>query len=122
MRIIVALVVSTVMASASATGTTLQPVDLNRPGALEQLKVQRPKHYAAITEVLRAVERVPCRPGEFETLKAQFEISELACNVVLMTSVPPKRRLSFELEGTHYVATVAVQDTAGQVVPARNAD
>jgi hypothetical protein len=39
-----------------------------------------------------------------------------------MTSDPPKRRLSFELEGTHYVATVTLQDTEGRSIPVRNAD
>jgi hypothetical protein len=59
---------------------------------------------------------------QLEALKARFEIAELACSIPLMTSAPPKRRLSFELEGTHYVATVTLHDIAGQAVPARNAD
>ena len=122
MRIILAVLVSSVVASVGAAGTSSQPVDLNRQGALEELKLERPKHYAAITGVLRAVERMPCERGELETLKARFEIAELACSIPLMTSYPPKRHLSFELEGTHYVATVTLQDAAGQVVPVRNAD
>jgi len=119
MRITFAVAVSTVMASAGAAGTLTQPVDLNRPGALEELKLERPKHHAAITGVLRAVERIPCDRGELETLKARFEISDLACSFLLLTRDPPKRRLNFELEGTHYVATVTMQDIGARVVPAR---
>lgn len=122
MRFILAAVVSSVMASASAAGTMSQPIDLNRPGTLEQLKVERPKHYAAITEVLRVAARLPCGDREIRSLKARFDITQLGCHLELMTSDPPKRRLSFELEGTHYVATVTLQDTEGRSIPVRNAD
>ena len=122
MRIISIVLVSAVVASANAADTSKQPVDLNRPGALEQLKLERPKHYEASAEVLRVVERVPCEDREVQTLRARFDVQEMACNLALMTSDPPKRRLSFELEGTSYMAVVTLKDTQGHVVPAKNAD
>jgi hypothetical protein len=38
---------------------------------------------------------------------------------VLLTSDPPKRRLSFQLEETRYVALVTLIGTQGRVIPAR---
>jgi hypothetical protein len=123
MRLIVFAVTSTLMASAHAGGSFWEPpVNLNRPGILEQLKLERPKHFAAISEVLRIVERVPCETREVETLKVRYDITQWACNFTLMTSDPPKRRLSFQLEETRYVAVVTLKGTEGRVVPARNAD
>ncbi len=122
MRTIIGVVFLVAVASANAVGTSPQLVDLNRPGTLEQLKQQRPKHYEAITAVLRVVERVPCKDRQVETLKVRFDIREMACNFVLMTSNPPQRRLSFSLEGTNYVAVVTLKDTEGRAIPAKNAD
>jgi hypothetical protein len=56
------------------------------------------------SEVFRVVERVPCENREVETLKARYEITQWACKFTLMTSDPPKRRLSFQLEEMRYVA------------------
>lgn len=117
MRIISIAIASAVIATANAAGTTSQPVDLNQPGALEKLQTERPEHYRAISEVLRVVERVPCHNAEVRSLEARFDIRDMACNFVLMTSDPPKRRLSFALEGTSYVAVVTLKDTGGKRVP-----
>jgi len=40
----------------------------------------------------------------------------------LMTSNPPKRRLSFVLEGTSYVAVVTMKEANVQFLPAKYAD
>ena len=122
MRSVIVAIVLSAAALANAAGTSDQPIDLNRPGTLEHLQQQRPKHYEAITEVLRVVERVPCKAHEIETLKARFDVREMACNFLLMTSDPPKRRLSFTLEGTSYVAVVTLKDTNARAIPAKNAD
>ena len=107
-----------VMASASATGTRFAPIDLNRPGAMEQLRSERPAHYEAISAVLRVVERLPCRDREIQSLSARFDIRDLACYAALMTSYPPKRRVSFELEGSSYVVVVTMKGTEGELTPA----
>lgn len=117
MRIISVAFVSAVIATANAAGTTSQPVDLNQPGALEKLQAERPEHFRAISAVLRVVERIPCGNAEVRSLEARFDIRDMACNFVLMTSDPPKRRLSFALEGTSYVVTVTLKDTGGKSVP-----
>ena len=94
-------------------------VDLDQPGVLDRLKAQRPKHYEAVTEVLRASGRMPCRTGELQVLKAKFDIKELSCNALLMTSYPPKRRVNFQLEGESYVSVVTVKGIEGRAMPAK---
>lgn len=118
MRIIGIALFSAVVASASAAGTPWHPMDLNRPGALEQLRRERPTHYLAVSEILRIAEQGPCKPREVETLKARFDVRDMECNFLLMTSEPPKRRLNFTLEGVSYMAVVTLKDQVGMVVPA----
>ena len=43
----------------------------------------------------------------------------MSCNAILMTSYPPKRRVTFELEGTSYVSVVTVKGTEGRAMPAK---
>ncbi len=119
MRIASITIFSAIVATANAAGTATQPIDLNQPGALEKLQMERPEHFRAISEVLRVVERVPCGNTEVRSLEARFDIRDMACNFVLMTSDPPKRRLSFALEGTSYVAVVTLKDTGGKSVPVK---
>jgi len=121
-RISTILIAIAVAASATAAHCLERPVDLNPPGALDQLKVERPKHYAAVTEVLHTVEQVPCEKREVRELSARLDIQELACEFSLMTSNPPKRRLSFVLEGTSYVAVVTMKEANVQFLPAKYAD
>lgn len=107
------------IASANATEVFPQRIDLNQPGALEQLQQTRPKHFEAITGVLRVAERLPCKAGQFETLKVRFDVRDLACNFIVLTSYPPKRRINFRLDETSYVALVTLKDTEGKLVPAQ---
>ena len=94
-------------------------VDLDQPGMLDRLKVERPRQYEAVAEVLRASERMPCKEGEMRVLKAKYDLREMSCNAILMTSYPPKRRVTFELEGTSYVSVVTVKGTEGRAMPAK---
>ena len=119
MRIVSIAIVSAIITGANAGGTTWQPIDLNQPGVLEKLQTERPEHFRAISEVLRVVERVPCGNAEVRSLQARFDIRDMACNFALMRSDPPKRQLSFELEGTSYVAVVTLKDTGGKSVPVK---
>jgi hypothetical protein len=119
MRILSITIFSALVATATAAGTIAPPVDLNQPGALEKLKAERPSHFRAIEEVLRVVERVPCGNVEVRSLEVRFDIHDMACNFTMMTSAPPKRRLSFALEGTGYVVVVTLKDTDGHTVPVK---
>jgi hypothetical protein len=86
-------------------------IDLDKPGALEQLQQSHPQQYQAVTAVLRASERMPCKSSELKTLKVRFDIKDLECNLIVLTSWPPKRHVSFEFDGANYSATVILKDT-----------
>jgi len=122
--ILIAIAVAAAATAASATAAHCleRPVDLNPPGALEQLKVERPTQYAAVTDVLRTVEHVPCEKREVRELSVRLNIQELACKFSLMTSNPPKRRLSFALESTSYVAVVTMKEANVQFLPAKRTE
>jgi hypothetical protein len=85
-------------------------VDLDRPGALDQLKLQHPRRYQAVIAVLIASEQAPCAGNDIEVLKTRFNVRDLECGMILFTSYPALRHVSFELDGAVYVATVALED------------
>jgi hypothetical protein len=103
---------------AFAAGDLSNPIDLGRPGALERLKAEAPLRYAAVSEILRVAEHTPCKSGELEVLKARYDVRDWQCTFLVMTSYPAKRRVTFALEGTKYVATVTLQDADGKIMPA----
>jgi hypothetical protein len=86
-------------------------IDLDKPGALEQLKLSHPQQYQAVSAVLRASERMPCKSGEMEALRVRFDIRDWECNLIVLTSWPAKRHVNFEFDGTGYAATVVLKDT-----------
>ena len=94
------------------------PIDLGRPGVLDQLKQERPAHYLAVTRILQVAEKTPCKDGELQILKVQYDVRDWKCNFLVLTSYPAKRHVSFDLEGTKYVATVTLKDADGKIRPA----
>lgn len=105
--------------TSAVPATAAGPIDLDRPGVLDRVKRDRPEQFEAISQVLRIAERLPCKEGELKTLRIQFDVRDLACTTLLMTSDPPKRRVAFALGEERYVAVVTMKDTGGRVVPAR---
>jgi hypothetical protein len=85
-------------------------VDLDRPGVLDELEQQHPQRYQAVSALLRASEHAPCQTKELEVLKTRFNVRDLECGMMLSTSYPAKRHVSFELDGTQYEATVELKD------------
>jgi hypothetical protein len=94
-----------------AFAAPLNTIDLDKPGVLEQLHLNHPQQYQAVTAVLHASERMPCHSSELKALKVRFDIRDLECNLIVLTSWPPKRHVSFEFDGASYVATVILKDT-----------
>jgi hypothetical protein len=83
-------------------------INLDQPGVLNQLKLQHPQRYQAVSALLRASERAPCQGGEIELLKTRFNIRDLECGMMVFTSYPARRHLSFELDRISYEATVVL--------------
>jgi hypothetical protein len=86
-------------------------IDLDKPGVLDQLKLSHPQQYQAVAAILSASQRMPCQSGELKALKARFDIRDLECNLIVLTSWPPKRHVRFEFDGASYAATVVLTGT-----------
>jgi hypothetical protein len=86
-------------------------IDLDRPGVLDDLRQQHPQRYQSVSALLRAWEHAPCQGSEMEVLKTRLSVKDLECGMMLFTSYPAKRHVSFELDGVNYEATVEFKDT-----------
>src|SRR5687767_2316899 len=85
-------------------------VNLNQPGALERLKRENPVHYERASGILLAATEMPCHRDEFaNVMRTKFEAKDANCGVMLRTSDPAQRRLSFVLDNTQYVAAVRMK-------------
>ena len=85
-------------------------IDLDQPGVLDALKLEHPQRYQAVSALLLASEHTPCKGNELKLLKTQFNVQDFKCGMMLFTSYPPKRHVSFELDGVNYEATVEFKD------------
>jgi len=50
-------------------------------------------------------------------LQASFNARDISYQPIVLTSHPPKRRLSFALDDTRYVAVITLTNVKGTVVP-----
>jgi hypothetical protein len=98
------------MSGSFALAQSAPRIDLDRPGVLEDLKQQHPQRYQAVSALLRASEHPACQGSEIQLLKTRFNVRDVECGMMLLTSYPAKRHVSFELEGTNYAATVVLKD------------
>ena len=62
-----------------------------------------------MSALLRASERAPCQGSEIELLKTRFNIRDLECGMMVFTSYPARRHVSFELDRISYEATVVLK-------------
>ena len=96
-------------------------MDLNRPGAVERLRAERPAHFAAFADIVRVSERAPCRQGEVEVIRARHDVQQFSCSFLMMTSYPAKRRIQFTVERTQYTYTVTMLDSDARLMPVADA-
>jgi hypothetical protein len=90
------------------------PVHLDNPADLAQLRETNPDHYARAMRLMAAANRL-CKPGKPKLQNADGR--DISCALLLLTSNPPKRALSFTLDTTRYIAIVTI--TADQPEPMR---
>ena len=114
--------VSALLVCIAASAGEPRAIDLDKPGVLDLLKQDHPQRYQAITAVLRASERMPCKGPELAALKTRLDVREMECGVVTLTSYPAKRHVSFKFNGTSYAATVILKDAEGTVQPVTSAE
>jgi hypothetical protein len=94
-------------------------VYLDDAAALAELKATNPDHYARARGIMDAANHL-CRPGPPNVHFARYQARDIACaRYQVFTSLPPKRRLSFKLDDTLYIAMVVLTDHPAHVEPAR---
>jgi hypothetical protein len=77
-------------------------VILDRPAAWERLESERPEHFRVAEEVIRTAQVETCETLP-KILKLRLALDSVACSSYqLLTSLPPKRHLTFSLEGVTY--------------------
>jgi hypothetical protein len=86
--------------------------------ALARLRITNPNHYVRARKVMDAANEL-CKPGPAELTFTQAGARQVACKrVLLKTSNPPKREISFRLDQTRYVAVVVITDDPARLVNA----
>ncbi len=93
------------------------PINLNAAGNLETVKRENPAHFEKIRNILAQVQNQPT-----DNVSSWMRVNFSAQNVVYtdfsMMSFPPKKNLSFSLDGTPYVAVVTLTNFKAKLVPA----
>ncbi|HEX8783994.1 MAG TPA: hypothetical protein VF764_11515 [Steroidobacteraceae bacterium] len=90
-------------------------VHLNSAADLAQLHKTNPDHYARAVRLISSASRL-CDPGAPKLQNADGR--DISCAMLLLTSYPPKRALSFTLDGTPYVAIVTITADRPQLMHA----
>jgi hypothetical protein len=101
----------------SAIGLTPH-IDLNESGALEAVARSNPAHYEKIRRILDGILQQP-DAGVPRWIQANFDGHDVTYAPVVLTSHPPKRRLSFALDATRYEAIIVLTNVRGEIVPLR---
>ena len=91
-------------------------INLNRPGALEALQQSNPTHYEKIRKITEGVLQKPDADVP-RWIQTTVDARDVNYTPVLLTSAPPKKRLSFVLDDTRYEAVVTLTTMGGGIVP-----
>ena len=91
-------------------------IDLDAPGALEALQKSRPAHFEKVEKILEGVSRQPDRDVP-RWMRVSFGARAVSYSPTILTSFPPKQRLSFVLDDTLYEALVALTNGTPGIRP-----
>ena len=103
---------------AGGLATAGSTIDLDRPGALAALEQENPAHYSKVRLILEGMSRNPGSDVP-RWMRAGFDARDVSYAPIVLTSHPAKRRLSFTLDDTHYVAVIVLTGLRGEIVPLR---
>src|SRR5216684_5221892 len=115
MRILeIALFLGFLGATQTALGVEqLRTVDLNTPGALDALERENPRHYERVREIMSDVQYQPDSKVP-RWMQARFDARDVLYQpLLLLTSLPPKRRLAFTIDNVRYQAIITLTNTNG---------
>jgi hypothetical protein len=92
------------------------PIDLDVPGVLDALHLTNPAHYEKVVKILDSVRNQP-EAAVARWLHVGFDARDVSYAPIVLTSHPAKRRLSFALDDTRYVAVIVLTSLRGEIVP-----
>jgi len=100
----------------TATASPDKSVYLYGRADLDRLRTTNPGHFARAERIMAAANEL-CRPTQGEISYAKFGAREISCAEMLVkTSNPPKRQISFTLDDTRYIALVVITDDPARLV------
>jgi hypothetical protein len=102
-----------VVAGDASPGRT---VNLNGPDSLEALQQSNPTHYKKVRKILDGILEQPDAAVP-RWIQTNFDARNVSYVPILMTSAPPKRRLSFALDETRYEAVITLTNVRAEIVP-----
>lgn len=88
---------------------TMPTVDLTQPGALEHLRSDDPGRYKRVQEMLEVAETADCAYTGPAFIPVMPSGKGIECGMIVYTSLPAKRRVSFIVDDTFYTALVAMR-------------
>src|SRR5262245_43952790 len=104
--------------AAAGDATPRRTINLNEPGALEVLQHANPTHYEKVRKILEGVLRQPAADVQ-RWIQTTFDGRDVRYAPIMLTSDPPKKRLSFALEDTRYEAIVTLTTVRGEIIPTK---
>jgi len=108
-RTLVALGVAWFVISGTPECRADRTIDLDVPGNLEAVARADPDHFAKIRRILAEVpEHSPAEDSVARWMRTEFQARDIQYTDLVMTSLPPKKRLKFSLDGTSYVKIVTL--------------
>ena len=116
MRIIAACVFAVFALITPPPALAAGTVDLDVPGALDTLQGANPTHYEKVVRILEGVRNQP-EATVTRWLQVGFDARNVDYAPIVLTSHPAKRRLSFTLDDTRYVAVITLTNLRGEIVP-----
>ena len=91
-------------------------IDLDRPGALAALEKQRPDHYRAVVQTIRAAEKMHCGI-DYRLLRTGDR--NPCSSYMIRTSYPAQVSLSIPVDESRYVVTAYLDTSLDRVSPAK---
>ena len=102
----------------AATAAPDEYVYLYGQSDLDRLRATNPGHYARAERIMAAAKEL-CRPKPGDVSYAKFGARDISCaDMLVKTSNPPKRQISFTLDDSHYIALVVITDDPARLVRA----
>jgi hypothetical protein len=119
MRRFFGVAVATAMLAVVPGSHAHRSIDLDSAGNLEAVERDHPDHFAKIQRILAEVPRLP--PSEQRVaswLRTEFQVRDVRYTDLIMTSLPPKKRLEFSLDEVAYVKVVTLASWQPKMMPA----